>query len=198
MRSLCLLVVLIQHPYLEHRIRQRSVLVVKRRSREKWERERYADGDEGRVVFEAFHVRDSAAFIGGEGHHDVPALGEDADGALGIAEEDVARRRAQAGDVAILHSQLHRGCGGGGQGLAYGEDVCLFICVRGERPCVEEVEVSPLHRGISGERRGGLRWRETSGGRRWALVGRATLAIDQSAGAHQTNRGQRIEIESEG
>jgi hypothetical protein len=75
----------------------------------------YADSNQCRVIFEAFHMSDSAALIGREGHHNIPALGQDTDRALRVTEEDVARRRAQTGNVRILQtvSFLRTGeCGG--------------------------------------------------------------------------------------
>jgi hypothetical protein len=75
----------------------------------------YADSNQCRVIFEAFHVSYSTALIGREGHHNIPALGQDTDRALRVAEEDVARRRAQTGNVRILQtvSFLRTGeCGG--------------------------------------------------------------------------------------
>jgi hypothetical protein len=54
----------------------------------------YADSNQCGVIFEAFHVSDTTSFIGREGHDDIPALGHDTDRALGVPEEDVAKRRA--------------------------------------------------------------------------------------------------------
>ena len=90
----------------------------------------------------------TTSFVGGEYHDHIPTLRQNANGAVAVADENVARRGAYCRDVRVLNVN------GDERGINL-EELCLFGIgfVLRQRFCVEEAELSPL--GVSLTLKGG-------------------------------------------
>ena len=103
----------------------------------------YSDGHENGSLFNTFHVRNAASFIGMEGHDDSPAFGEDFDQSLVISDENISRRSTYRRYIRILRKSAGDRRIKRGSNVYYGGFLRVMLSLREGRR-VKEAKVTPL------------------------------------------------------